>query len=383
MDDRCKDCSKEGGILQICILCRGFVHLSCAVVKENKFKCFECLLKSGSEAENPAEGSGDDGGHSQQEHQGKSTRTVYPWEGESSAPIINFAPGGQKFTYKKCTINPQDWLSLSPSTYLNDSIIDIFLKIVTSDELIAKDASVKLASCLALENISMGLVGLFSRVKKDNWILSDIWIIPTHIRRIHWILLLVLIKQKKIVILNSMPSDTPSHEELEQLQITRYMLAISHLETFGAEISWADWTYQLPCDMDNQSNGFDCGICVCLWVWGLCTATTPPSPTQICGLSEKIRKWMRKFIFSKAEKAGVNPPAAPPLPVPAPHKDDLAWKMYADFDKKVASGELVIEKPWTTLQSPPVFTHGWEYKEIEKTKTRKVQRPLRLRKSLD
>ncbi|KAK3932002.1 Ubiquitin-like-specific protease 1, partial [Frankliniella fusca] len=282
-----------------------------------------------------------------------------------------------KYAVGNMTIYETDWSSLAPKSWLTDIIIDTFLSIVTSkDNLFEKEAAVFLLHSLALDNATMGVQSIFSRAASD-WILNDVWIVPTHINRNHWILLLragrddceerlallllVLIKAKKIVILDSMNSSILGNSVTEHLQVLRHLLAISHKHTFAVDINWADWSVNAPHDMGRQSNSFDCGLCVCVWVLCLCTATAPPSVTENCNSSDKIRHWMKTFIFSNAVKSLRLDPKPPST---TPNQPDVILEEYSTFDKEVESGSLIIPKPWETLPTVKVLTSGWETTEM-------------------
>lgn len=56
-----------------------------------------------------------------------------------------------------------------------------------------------------LETATLGLVeGYTDVVKRERLFLRDLWLVPTLVGRNHWVLFVVLMKQKQVLILDSL-----------------------------------------------------------------------------------------------------------------------------------------------------------------------------------
>lgn len=82
----------------------------------------------------------------------------------------------------------------------------------------------------------------------------------------------------------------------------RHLLSLSYSSIFKNEIAWNEWEITAPSDMGSQSNGYDCGVCVCVWAYCISTGLTPPSAQEICASSTAVRTWMQNLLLSKAVK---------------------------------------------------------------------------------
>lgn len=109
-------------------------------------------------------------------------------------------------------------------------VIDTFLALVTSSDMLAEgEASILTLESLGLECASMGSTFLLERAETKFFLYNDLWLVPSHSDRNHWILFIVLVKRKMILILNSMRKFSISKNILEQLQVIIIFYSNKHL----------------------------------------------------------------------------------------------------------------------------------------------------------
>ncbi|KAK3930925.1 Sentrin-specific protease 2 [Frankliniella fusca] len=175
------------------------------------------------------------------------------------------------------------------------------------------------ADCLAIETAAMGLQSIVDRSKEDDLLFNDLWLVPTHVRRNHWILFTVLIRAKKIIILDSLyQGGSIDPAILEHVQILRLLISNSYSQCFQKHINWDHWKTHMPFDMVHE----------------------------ICSSSSTIRNWIRFELLSKSLTR---------LKCVAPLKlevDDCISEVYLDFDEKVTTGSLQFSKPWLQIPCP-------------------------------
>lgn len=106
--------------------------------------------------------------------------------------------------------------------------MDGLLMLMEREEMQNRDASVHLIPGTILESISfvgretdMGEESLMMKMVSGAIMFKDVWLVPSHINRNHWVLFLILIRRKYIIVLDSMhgnkalPQDVRNH-----LQVT-------------------------------------------------------------------------------------------------------------------------------------------------------------------
>ncbi|KAJ1525567.1 hypothetical protein ONE63_010371 [Megalurothrips usitatus] len=170
---------------------------------------------------------------------------------------------------------------------------------------------------------------------------NDLWLVPTLIKGNHWILFLVVVKTKKIIILNSMYEGKQlSSSLLLHLQILRLLIQKSHIQCFGGPPDWKLWSVHSPSDTYLQTNGSDCGLFVCLWSYSICTGKILPD--GLGDMSVNIRSWISKEFLAKAQpnlnKMIVDSDDA---------EDDL--EVLEQMDPTICTTE-----PWSNLPAPKV-----------------------------
>lgn len=77
--------------------------------------------------------------------------------------------------------------------------------------------------CHALENITFGVDSFLTDVAESPILFNDLWIIPSHVGRNHWVLFLALLREKIILILDPLyQQGTISNNVQEHLQVTSH-----------------------------------------------------------------------------------------------------------------------------------------------------------------
>ncbi|KAK3916578.1 Ubiquitin-like-specific protease 1 [Frankliniella fusca] len=275
------------------------------------------------------------------------SRAKYPWETHDD--FVDVFSENHYYNVMGYNITAWDINTLAPGQWLTDAVIDSFVALTSdSTSLCEPQAAIFVLDSLAIENATMGLQSIFKKAQNDQILFNDVWLVPTHVHRNHWILIVVLIKAKTIIVLDPLYSGSLISTAVEEhVQITRLLLSYSHSQIHGTSIDWDSWKINMPYDMGVQSNSSDCGLCVCVWVHSICTGTEPPLVGEICASSMRIRNWIRHQLLSKAQKE---------VRVAPPHRNndnvDHISKVYFEFDEKLSSGELIIERPWLELPSP-------------------------------
>jgi len=90
-------------------------------------------------------------------------------------------------------------------------------------------------------------------------------------------------------------------------QILRYFMDCSFMHCMNAPLDWSNWNVFYPSDFPRQTNGYDCGVIVCQFVYSIMTGKSlrntdfrPPKTVQ-------MRKWCCNFILGQStEKVTTN-----------------------------------------------------------------------------
>ncbi|KAK3931742.1 Polyprotein of EF-Ts, chloroplastic [Frankliniella fusca] len=108
----------------------------------------------------------------------------------------------QKFRIGKQTIWASSFDSLQPKTFLNDKIFDRFCKEVNAEKN-EPFAQIFMLSCQDTEAVvEFHFTEVLHRVTASRACFNDLWIVPIHIDRNHWMLFVVLIAKKTILVLD-------------------------------------------------------------------------------------------------------------------------------------------------------------------------------------
>lgn len=127
-----------------------------------------------------------------------------------------------RYTVLDFPLTAADFRGLLPGCWFADQAIDCLVRIVTSPDdsfLKLPEISILAGSCVAIESTMMGSELQIGLAKKKNYVCNDLWIFPSHLHRNHWILFVVLVKEKVIVILDSL-YDFHEYDTDEHLQVT-------------------------------------------------------------------------------------------------------------------------------------------------------------------
>ncbi|KAK3916264.1 Sentrin-specific protease [Frankliniella fusca] len=341
-----------------CIKCNQFVSTKDVLAtREGTFECFGCIIgikvpeavltvSSDESSAIPPTVSVRKKRHLTKDSNGKlDTFTPnFPWEERRTFP---FYSAQFLYTVKGFNLKENDFDSFD--RWLNDYIIDSFLQVITDPSVLKEpEACINTISCLALENMTMGLDSVFIKASNSDMLFNDIWLVPSHVRRNHWILFLVLIKTKKIIILDSLPrKDEPCNDVIEHLQILRLVIQASHMHSYGTPLDWSEWGIYYPPVVHIQSNGSDCGVFVCMWANAICTGK---SPKNLSKHSNNVRAWMCEELLSRADITPI------PIPKDVNSDEDFIIRVYDEMDANIVAGVHKINKPWETLP-PPVILH--------------------------
>lgn len=102
-----------------------------------------------------------------------------------------------------------DFESMHEGCEFTDSIVNAITDIGAECMRHQYFASIHTEPCNSLELIQLGLEDeILLNIKNQKAILNDLWLVPTHLSRSHWILFIVLIQSQRILILDSESSDS-------------------------------------------------------------------------------------------------------------------------------------------------------------------------------
>ena len=94
-----------------------------------------------------------------------------------------------------------DFKSLYPKQYLTDDIVTVFCEMAVN---VVKDARITLLPCSSLEfTLLIGDQTYIQMAREKSMVFSDMWIVPSHVNRSHWVLFIVLPTKKRIIMLDS------------------------------------------------------------------------------------------------------------------------------------------------------------------------------------
>jgi hypothetical protein len=118
-----------------------------------------------------------------------------------------------------------DFVSLGAKGWFTDLIIDCFLNICIQEWV--DEASILRIDCGALEGVGDGMPNILDRAEKRSMLFNDLWLVPTRINRNHWILFVVVVKTKKIIVLNPLYEGKDLGPSLLQhLQVLYYVFIL-------------------------------------------------------------------------------------------------------------------------------------------------------------
>lgn len=108
-----------------------------------------------------------------------------------------------------------DFESMHEGCEFTDSIVNAITDIGAECMRHQYFASIHTEPCNSLELIQLGLKDeILLNIKNQNAILNDLWLVPTHLSRSHWILFIVLIQSQRILILDSESSGSHVQDHL-------------------------------------------------------------------------------------------------------------------------------------------------------------------------
>lgn len=184
-------------------------------------------------------------------------------------------------------IKVHDFKTLAPGRWLNDTIIEYFMHRVES----IPDKTVAFNSFFYTNLASRGYssVRRWLKRKKAGPItgLSKI-LVPINLQQMHWALSCIDITHKKISYLDSLSRGKPSPSTMSILEtLKRYVCEESQF-TIGDDFTLE----QAPCPQ--QSNGYDCGVFVCLNALSVVNAKDQSGDEPLFDESDASR--MRSYI---------------------------------------------------------------------------------------
>lgn len=282
-----------------------------------------------------------------------------PWGTNTQVETIS---GREKVIVMGFHLQEADFISLQSSNWLTDQILDCFLALCVK-KYSDPEASIARMGCCDLSSISKGLHNIIQRVEQKFMLFNDLWLVPTLIKGNHWILFVVIVKTKKIIILNSMYEGKElSSSLLLHLQILRLLILKSHIQCFGGPPDWKLWSIHSPPDTYLQTNGSDCGLYVCLWSYMICTRKVLPD--GLGNMSINIRSWISKELLTQAH------PTLNKMMVDLDDADDVevleqmnpapsTTKPWSDLPKPTIDHDLIDNSP-TALYLPTIITALWK-----------------------
>ncbi|KAK3911039.1 Sentrin-specific protease 2 [Frankliniella fusca] len=151
---------------------------------------------------------------------------------------------------------------VGPGSELTDTVIDRFISILIAEaERVVEKKSFDAAKVLSFEvsllhNVSMGLP--YKERLSQNKLFYDAWLVPTQVERNHFVLIVVLMRKKVIIILDSLNRNVSK-------------ATVESVKCFGHDLNLKEWSIHAPMDVIQQKNVTDC----CDFVWGTFLKKSP------------------------------------------------------------------------------------------------------------
>lgn len=118
------------------------------------------------------------------------------------------------------SLSKVDFDSLGANGWLTDLVIDCSLSLFIKECMDDQEASILRIDCHSLEGASDGLHTILERAEKRSMLFNDLWLVPTRINRNHWILFVIVVKSKKVIVLNPLyEGNNLGASLLEHLQV--------------------------------------------------------------------------------------------------------------------------------------------------------------------
>ena len=171
------------------------------------------------------------------------------------------------------TLNASSLKRLAPGQWLNDEVIDTYLKVMR----IHCNKNIEGNSGERIWTMNTNLLNKlywdekkykFKNVKtwKKNVCSGDIFgadviFVPVNVRNCHWVLAEIHLKLKVITVYDSLEGNNK-----DTMELLLMYLSDEHKDTKKIDIDVTAWRFVQPKkeDIPNQTNGIDCGVFVCM-----------------------------------------------------------------------------------------------------------------------
>ena len=197
------------------------------------------------------------------DHPKQKTKTVWNSTMEERYPIINMF---------NIEISHADLQRVETrTTWLNDSIIEFYAKLLMQKDHLEGTKSYYFSS-FWLTKLHVGQEGKYNFLNCRRWLrrlptdilLHEILYFPIH-KPGHWVLIVVLLREYKMIYLDSMGERGQSYLKV----VFRFLSDISRSDGFDSMRSEINWTF-LDSDalhnLPQQDNGYDCGMFVLMFM---------------------------------------------------------------------------------------------------------------------
>ena len=161
------------------------------------------------------------------------------------------------------SVTRRDVRTLIGLNWLNDEVINMYMALIASMENTAtKNPPTTYAfSTFFISSLeSKGYEGVRRWTRRINLFSYELVLIPIHVR-VHWILALIDMKQKTVVLLDSLGGRHSHHYGLEIIEYLRREHADKHSTKFSFNTD--EWQIIDRCNVPQQNNGSDCGVFTC------------------------------------------------------------------------------------------------------------------------
>ncbi|KAK3918989.1 Ubiquitin-like-specific protease 1 [Frankliniella fusca] len=183
-----------------------------------------------------------------------------------------------------------------------------------------------------IHNVSMGLP--YKERLSQNKLFYDAWLVPTQVERNHFVLMVVLMRKKVILILDSLNRNV-SNATVERVKMVLHLMS----QCFGHDINLKEWSIHAPTDVIQQKNVTDCGVFVCMLAHTLCAGGTLLKKSPDLESVSRLRNWIATVLLDNLSQS-------PEIRTFNAIEKDCVKDLYKDFDQKHTAGDIEIEMPW-------------------------------------
>lgn len=217
----------------------------------------------------------------------------------------NYPAGFPKMEKTKCvediTLNTESMKSLLPDRWLDDNIVNAFLKVARRRSPISEDILV--FDFWFTQKLMLGKIldeCYRSWIHTTNMWSYKIWIMP-FLLGVHWVLLVVVPSLQLLIHFDSYHTDPPKDFVLK-VQSLMQTFPNPQLRATKIRSMWTGWTFYCPKDTPLQGSTGHCGVHVCMWAYIICTGMYINFKDDQL---DQVRKNMAHILYSCRESTTI------------------------------------------------------------------------------